>query len=148
MFASASLEAAGAPRVDAPSPRGAPSKRDASIVAGVEARTGVFGVAGEARAGDGGSAGVVSRVLSHDGGFADALLVVDFRSGVCDGEDGFRDELLGVDGRTVDGDASGELGRRKGDVRGLLKDSGDGLYGVGVVDFSVSSIQKTVKDLP
>jgi hypothetical protein len=38
--------------------------------------------------------------------------------------------------RTVDGECvSGVFGRRKGDVRGLLKESGDGLYGVGVVDY-------------
>jgi hypothetical protein len=48
---------------------------------------------------------------------------------------GFSGELLGVKGRTVDGELSRmEPGLRKGDWRGLLKESGDGLYGVGVVD--------------
>lgn len=41
---------------------------------------------------------------------------------------GFSGELVGVEGRTVDGEwVSGELGRRKGEVRGLLNESGEGL---------------------
>lgn len=49
--------------------------------------------------------------------------------------EGFSGELVGVDGLAAEGEcASGVLGRRNGEVRGLLKDSGDGLYGVGVVD--------------
>lgn len=75
------------------------------------------------------------RVLSHGGGFCEALLAVDFRSGVCRGVlpgVGFSGLLPGVVGRAVvDGEFPGEcasvLGRRKGDVRGLLKESGDGL---------------------
>lgn len=101
----------------------------------------------------GGSGDVVApRVLSHDGGLLgsavpdgtgrpglDGVGVVSF---------GFSDELvagascvalrgevLGVVGRRVEGECvSGVLGRRNGEVRGLLKDSGDGLYGVGVLD--------------
>lgn len=47
---------------------------------------------------------------------------------------GFSGELVGVVGLAVAGEASRmEPGRRKGDWRGLLKDSGEGLYGVGVV---------------
>ena len=90
----------------------------------------------------GGSAGIaVPLVLSHEGGFCDALLVVDWRRFACEGvvgvSLGLRGELLGVDGRTVDGELSlMEPGRRKGDWRGLLKESGEGLYGVGVVDFA------------
>jgi hypothetical protein len=94
----------------------------------------------------GGSTLVVDpRVFSHDGGCADALLVVDCRrgAGACEGVDaslGFRGELVGVDGRTVEGECvNGELGRRKGEVRGLLKDSGEGLYGVGVVAWDCCS---------
>lgn len=41
---------------------------------------------------------------------------------------GLRGELFGVRGRTVDGEFSLiELGLRKGDWRGLLKESGEGL---------------------
>lgn len=92
----------------------------------------------------GGSATVVvPRVFSHAGGLLDALLVVDCRRGVCDRvplPEGFRGELVGVEGRRVEGEcASGELGRRNGEVRELLKDSGEGLYGVGVVDCSIVS---------
>lgn len=84
---------------------------------------------------------VVPRVFSHEGGFCEALLVVDCRRFACDGvvgvSFGFSGELFGVDGRTVDGEASRmEPGLRKGDWRGLLKESGEGLYGVGVVDCS------------
>ena len=80
----------------------------------------------------GGSRAVeVPRVLSQDGGFCEALLAVDLRRGVCEGVlpgVGLSGELVGVEGRTVDGEwVRGELGRRKGDARGLLKDSGDGL---------------------
>ena len=74
---------------------------------------------------------VVPRVLSHAGGFCDAVLAVDFRRLVCDGVEvsfGFSGEAPGVEGRTVEGECvKGELGRRKGEVRGLLKDSGEGL---------------------
>jgi hypothetical protein len=73
----------------------------------------------------------VPRVLSHGGGLADALLVVVLRRGVCDGVGvsvGLRGELVGVEGRTVEGEgARGEFARRKGEARGLLKDSGEGL---------------------
>jgi hypothetical protein len=88
----------------------------------------------------GASVGVaVPRVFSHDGGFCEALLVVDCRNvaweGVVGVSFGFSGELLGVEGRTVDGEASRmDPGLRKGDWRGLLKESGEGLYGVGVVD--------------
>lgn len=79
---------------------------------------------------------VVPRVVSHAGGGLPEALVVVLRRGVCkvfsgerfDGVDGLRGELVGVVARTVDGDgARGELGRRNGDVRGLLKERGDGL---------------------
>jgi len=72
---------------------------------------------------------VVPRVVSHGGGFAEALLVVDWRRGVlCEGVVGFSGEFDGVEGRTVEGDwARGDAGRRNGDVRGLLKESGEGL---------------------
>lgn len=91
------------------------------------------------RVGEVGTSGVVvvPRVVSHaGGGLLEALGVVVWRRGVCkvfsgerfDGVDGLRGELVGVVARTVDGDgARGDLGRRKGDVRGLLKERGDGL---------------------
>jgi hypothetical protein len=78
------------------------------------------------REGEGGTsaAAAVPRVFSHGGGFCEASLVVACRRGVCDGVEGvgFNGELVGVDGRCDD-----DVGRRKGDVRGLLKDSGEGL---------------------
>ena len=98
------------------------------------------------RVGEVGTSGVVvvPRVVSHaGGGLLEAPEVVAWRSGVCevfsgerfDGVDGLRGKLVGVAARTVDGDgARGDLGRRKGDVRGLLRERGDGLYGVGVDD--------------
>jgi len=111
------------------------------------------------RVGDGGCSGAVDvpRVFSHDGGFCEALLAVDCRKVACDGvvgvSFGFSGELLGVKGRTVDGEPSRmEPGLRKGDWRGLLKESGEGLYGVGVVDFSLLAgceefdIQRTYHD--
>lgn len=127
-----------------------PSKRAASeavlegrIVDCVEDDTFLVGD-GMLRVGDiGASVGVAEpRVFSHEGGFCEALLVVDCRRLACDGvvgvSLGFNGELLGVDGRTVEGEPSRmEPGRRKGDWRGLLKESGDGLYGVGVVDCSI-----------
>lgn len=63
---------------------------------------------------------VVPRVFSHAGGFCEALLVVDWRRVAWDGvvgvSFGLRGELLGVDGRTVDGELSlMEPGLRKGD---------------------------------
>ena len=74
------------------------------------------------------------RVCSQGGGFCDALLAVDLRTGACKGVlpgVGFSGELPGVVGRAVDGEFPGDcvrvLGRRKGEVRGLLKESGDGL---------------------
>ena len=91
------------------------------------------------RVGDVGTSGVVvvPRVVSHTGGgLLEALKVVAWRRGVCevfsgerfDGVDGLSGELVGVVARTVDGDgARGDLGRWKGDVRGLLKERGDGL---------------------
>jgi hypothetical protein len=92
---------------------------------------------------DGAGPVAVPRVLSHAGGFCEALLVVDCRRGVCNGVLGFSGELVGVVGFAVDGECPGELppvvGRRKGDARGLLKESGEGLYGVGVVDCYVVS---------
>lgn len=62
----------------------------------------------------------VPRVFSHDGGFCEALLVVDWRRVACEGvvgvSFGLRGELLGVEGRTVDGEPSLiEPGLRKGD---------------------------------
>jgi hypothetical protein len=124
-----------------------PSKRAASdavlsgrIVPCVEFETLRVGD-GMFRVGESGGSGAVAvpRVFSHDGGFCEALLAVDCRSVACDGvvgvSFGFSGELLGVKGRTVDGELSRmEPGLRKGDWRGLLKESGDGLYGVGVVD--------------
>lgn len=91
------------------------------------------------RVGEVGTSGVVvvPRVVSHaGGGLLEALGVVAWGRGVCDvfsgerfdGVDGLTGELVGVVARTVDGDgARGDLGRRKGDVRGLLKERGDGL---------------------
>lgn len=93
------------------------------------------------RVGDVGASGAVAvpRVFSHDGGFCEAWLVVDCRRVACEGvvgvSFGFNGELLGVNGRTVEGEPSRmEPGLRNGDWRGLLKDRGEGLYGVGVVD--------------
>lgn len=84
--------------------------------------------------GDVGASGAVAvpRVFSHDGGFCDALLVVGCRRVACEGvvgvSFGLRGELLGVEGRTVEGELSlMEPGLRKGDWRGLLKERGDGL---------------------
>lgn len=89
---------------------------------------------GDRRVGDVGASGavLVPRVFSHDGGWLEALLAAAFRSGVLDGvgvdAEGFRGDEPGVAGRTVDGEGgSGEVGRRKGEVRGLLKESGEGL---------------------
>lgn len=86
------------------------------------------------RVGDAGASGAVAvpRVFSHDGGFCDALLVVDWRrfawEGVVGVSLGLRGELFGVKGRTVDGEFSlMEPGLRKGDWRGLLNESGEGL---------------------
>ena len=120
----------------------APSKR-AAIAEVFDGRT-VFCEDEEetCRVGEPGALGkvVVPRVFNHGGGLAEALLVVDCRNGVCcEGVAGvcLGGELLGVVGRTVvEGECvRGELALRKGDVRGLLKESGDGLYGVGVVDW-------------
>jgi len=107
------------------------------------------------RVGDGGCSGAVAvpRVFSHDGGFCEALLAVDCRKLACEGvvgvSFGFSGELLGVEGRTVEGEPSRmEPGRRKGDWRGLLKERGEGLYGVGVVDMVLverSSLAVVVK---
>jgi hypothetical protein len=63
---------------------------------------------------------VVPRVFSHEGGFCEALLVADWRKFACEGvvgvSFGFSGELLGVEGRTVDGEASRiDPGLRKGD---------------------------------
>lgn len=79
---------------------------------------------------------VVAPVLSHGGASRDELLV---RSGAGDEAPGvsfgFSGELLGVEGRAVDGEPClMELGRPKGDwrePRALLKKSGDGLESVG-----------------
>lgn len=109
----------------------APSKR-AAIAAVFEGRT-VFCVEEDTcRVGELGTSGAVGvpRVFSHDGGFWDALLVVGCRKGVCVGVlgVGLRGELFGVEGRTVDGECvRGEFGLRKGDARGLLNESGEGL---------------------
>jgi hypothetical protein len=99
---------------------------------------------GMLRAGDRGGSAVLARLLSHAGGFCEALLIVDCRRFACDGvvgvlSFGFSGELLGVKGRTVvDGEASRiDPGLRNGDWRGLLEKSGEGLYGVGVVDCCV-----------
>jgi hypothetical protein len=119
-----------------------PSKRaameavfDARIVCCVDVDTGREGDLGPSGSSD------VPRVFSHEGGRWEALLVVDLRRGACVGVlsgVGFSGELLGVVGRAVDGEFAGDcasvLGRRKGEVRALLKESGDGLYRVGVVD--------------
>lgn len=94
------------------------------------------------RLGERGGSGVfvVPRVLSHEGWDCVALLF-DAWSVDCEGvvgvSFGFKGELFGVNGLTVAGELSRmEPGRRKGDWRGLLKESGEGLYGVGVVDCS------------
>lgn len=90
------------------------------------------------RVGDLGKSGSreFARVVSHAGGFCEALLTVALRKGVWFGVAGllgvgFSGELVGVRGRAVDGEPAGDcpsvLGRRKGDVRGLLKERGDGL---------------------
>ena len=86
------------------------------------------------RVGEGGASGVavVPRVVSHGGGFCEGLLAVDWRRLACEGvvgvSLGFSGEVLGVAGRRLDGEASRmEPGRRKGDWRGLLKVSGEGL---------------------
>ncbi len=86
------------------------------------------------RIGELGASGVfvVPRVFSHDGGFCDGLPPMDRRLGAWAGDVGvsfgLRGELLGVDGRRVDGELSlMEPGLRKGDWRGLLKESGEGL---------------------
>lgn len=84
------------------------------------------------RVGEAGASGavVVPRVFIHAGGFCEALVVVDCRRAVCEGVPGvgFSGEVVGVDGRTAEGECvSGEFGRRKGDVRGLLNESGEGL---------------------
>jgi hypothetical protein len=74
---------------------------------------------------------VIPRVFSQAGGFCDALLAMESRltwEGVVGVSFGFKGELFGVEGRSVDGDASlTEPGLRKGDWRGLLKDRGEGL---------------------
>jgi hypothetical protein len=90
---------------------------------------------------------VVPRVFSHEGGFCDALLVVDCRRLACEGvvgvSFGLSGELLGVDGRTVEGEPSRmDPGLRKGDCRGLLKERGEGLYGVGVVDWLTLAVRE------
>jgi hypothetical protein len=81
-----------------------------------------------------GGSGVLAlpRVFSHGGGFCDALAAVDWRRVACEGvvgvSFGLRGELFGVEGRRVEGEASlMEPGLRKGDWRGLLKESGEGL---------------------
>jgi hypothetical protein len=124
-----------------------PSKRAASdavlsgrTVACVEAEELRVGE-GMFRVGDGGSSAVLERLFSHAGGFCEALLAVDCRRVACEGvvgvSFGFSGELLGVKGRTVDGEASRiDPGLRNGDWRGLLEKRGEGLYGVGVVDCS------------
>lgn len=109
----------------------APSKR-AAIDAVFEERNVCCVEVETCRVGELGASGAmaVPRVFSHAGGFTEALLDVAFRRGVCEGVvgNGFRGELDGVVGRTVEGEcARGESGRRKGEVRGLLKESGEGL---------------------
>jgi hypothetical protein len=106
----------------------APSNR-AAIEAVFEGRT-VCGVEVDTcRVGEVGRSGAVDvpRVFNHAGGLIEAL-----RRGVCEsvGVDvGFRGEVDGVDGFTVvEGECvRGGVGRRKGDVRGLLKERGEGL---------------------
>jgi hypothetical protein len=103
------------------------------------------------RAGDRGGSAVLARLFSHAGGFCEALLMVACRRLACEGvvgvlSFGFNGELLGVRGRTVvDGEASRiDPGLRKGDWRGLLEKSGEGLYGVGVVDCCVLAAMKSL----
>jgi hypothetical protein len=86
------------------------------------------------RPGEAGGSGVpeVVRVCSHGGGVCDDPLGAAGRRFACEGvvgvSLGLSGELFGVEGRRVEGDASlMEPGRRKGDWRGLLKDSGEGL---------------------
>lgn len=116
-----------------------PSKR-AAMDAVLDARM-VCWVDTEAwREGDLGASGSSegARVSSHEGGRCEALLAVC----LCRGADvcsctgvvsgvGFSGELLGVVGRAVEGEFPGDcvrvLGRRNGEVRGLLNESGEGL---------------------
>lgn len=93
------------------------------------------------RVGEAGSGvAVVPRVVSQEGGLrvVESPLGVELRRGDCatrgfsgekpEGVEGRRgEEAVGVAARTVEGEARGELGRRKGEVRGLLKESGEGL---------------------
>jgi hypothetical protein len=86
------------------------------------------------RVGESGGSGVfvVPRVLSHEGWFCVALVVVDGCSVACEGvvgvSFGFSGEVFGVKGLTVAGELSRmEPGLRKGDWRGLLKERGEGL---------------------
>jgi hypothetical protein len=119
-----------------------PSKR-AAMEAVFEARIVCCVDVDTCREGDLGPSGSsdVPRVFSHEGGLWEALLAADLRRGCCTGVTsgvGFSGEVLGVVGRAVDGELPGDcasvLGRRKGEVRAVLKDSGDGLYRVGGVD--------------
>lgn len=98
----------------------------------------VFDSGDFARVGEeGGSGGAeVPRVVSHDRSFvppAGPGLPDRRGDGLFDGEraEFFRGEgCVGVAARTVEGDgASGDSGRRKGDARGELKDSGAGRSG-------------------
>lgn len=80
------------------------------------------------RPGEAGGSGVPDRVrvCSQGGGFCDAGPVA--AAGAVVVSLGLSGELLGVEGRRVEGEASlMEPGRRKGDWRALLKDSGEGL---------------------
>ena len=77
----------------------------------------------------------VPPVFSHGGAFCEVLPVVAWRRGpglkVPNVSFGFSGELVGVEGRAVEGPCLMEPGRRKGDCRELLKKSGDGLESVG-----------------
>jgi hypothetical protein len=78
----------------------------------------------------------VPRVFSQGGAFWEALLVVGWRRGTGDRAPdvslGLRGELVGVEGRAVEGEPPlMEPGRRKGDWRALLKKRGVGLESEG-----------------
>lgn len=90
------------------------------------------GMLREGEVGESGAADV-ARVFSHEGGFCGGRPMDEGRRRAA-GEPvsgvslGLRGELFGVEGRSVLGDCGRmEPGRRKGDWRGLLKESGEGL---------------------
>jgi hypothetical protein len=81
---------------------------------------------------------VVPRVVSHERS-AVAGPGLEERKGDCvvDGDREFfnGDPWVGVAARTVDGERAGDSGRRNGELRGLLKDNGEGRSGLDGLDF-------------